>query len=100
MDGINWPMWILAFSVLMVSAALVSVLVSMVLVLRKIGAIADALGFAASQAGSLLKRRMTRSDIDGERPAGGKKSVFRGLMATAAVIGALARFVAGKKSRP
>jgi hypothetical protein len=99
LDSVNWPMWIMAFSALIVSIALVSVLISFALVLRKIGAVTDALGFAVSQTGSLLKKRLTRSDADEFRPAGGKKSMFRGLKAVATVIGALARFI-GRKKRP
>jgi len=100
MDGSNWPLWIIAFSILLIAVALTSVLASLVMILRKIGAAADAVGFAVSRTGSLIRNRFSGKDVREDAPARGKGSILRGLSVVSAVTGALIRTIRRKKPRP
>jgi hypothetical protein len=97
MEGINWPLWVIAFSVLLIAVAMTALLASAVVLLRKIGAAADAVGFAASQTGSAIRKRFSGAVADGEIPPIKKGSVIRGLSVVSAVVGALIKVARRKR---
>jgi len=99
MESINWPLWIIAFSVLLIAIAACAVLASMVMLLRKIAVVADVVGLAVSQAGSVIRKKFSGSDAYKDIPPVGKGSVVRGLSIVSAVIGTLINLSRRKKPR-
>jgi len=99
MGGIDWPLWIIAFSVLLAAISFCLLLASLVLVLRKIGAAADAIGSAVSQAGLMIRKRFSGDESIPGVDTGKRGSAGRGLAAVIAVFSALAKIAGRKKSR-
>jgi len=54
MEGINWPLWIIAFAVLLVAAGVTAAIVSFILAMRKISLLADTVRSLVSHAGTRL----------------------------------------------
>ena len=97
MEAINRPHCIIAFSVLLIAAAMTAVLASVVMLLKKIGATADAVGFAVSQTGAVIRKRFSGAATDGEIPPIKKGSVIRGLSVVSAIIGGLIKVARRRK---
>lgn len=99
METINWPLWIIAFSALLIAVAFSVALASAVALLGKIGAAADAVGFAASQTGSAIRKKFSGQGLRDDGPSVKKGSVVRGLSVISAVIGALISVARRRKTR-
>jgi len=99
MESINWPLWIIAFSILLIALAACAVLASLVMLLRKIAVVADMVGLAVSQTGSIIRKKFSGSDAYKDIPAVGKGSVVRGLSIVSAIVGTLISLARRKKPR-
>lgn len=67
MENVNWPLWIVAFSALIVAGGTVAVLVSVVAVLRKVSMLVESVRRVVGVAGGLIARAGAPQPSDAAR---------------------------------
>jgi hypothetical protein len=93
MEGINWPMWIIAFAVLLVAVGLTALMVNIILLIRKAMLLVDAARTVTGRAGGLFARNVAGNGdpLRSRRTWRAVKGAAGGLAAAARFIGRISR---------